>query len=84
MANKTIDMKALHRNEQTHEQEDFLNDQAFKISNLNISRKGSIGDELSVTNDSVKLTKKATPMKKSENYKINEYLAKHLSGNEIY
>ena len=84
--NKTIDMKALHRNEQTHETEDggFFCQSKLKVSTMNISRRGSVGEELSVTNDSPRLQKKETPVKKSMNYNINEYLAKHLTGKELF
>ena len=80
-----IDMKALHRNEVTHETEDggFFCQSKLKISTMNISRKGSIGEEISVTNDSPR-QKKEESVKKSMNYNINEYLAKHLTGKELF
>ena len=47
---------ALER-KQTHETEDggFFCQSKLKVSTMNISRKGSIGEELSVTNDSPRL-----------------------------
>lgn len=79
-------MRALHRNEITRE----LEDEGVCQSNAELQNKQMVSRKLSMENDFFSINndsprqENGIPLKQEWNYKINEYLAKNLTGKELY